>query len=268
MPYQTQSFAINEQSLHFIDQGQGPALFFIHGFLGDSQQWQAQIAELSQSHRCIAVDLWAHGQSSAMPSGTTSLVTITQHCLSLLTYLNIDQCAVIGNGTGGAIAAEMVIAQPKTVSKLVIANSFIGFEPQVNSAKYQSWVDKVAADKQCNDELATTITNMFFTDISESNEFAIKFKQTLMGLQEQQIAQLTLFAPLVFYKRDTLELVEQFTLPCLIIIGAQNKLRTPLEAYLMHDCISGSRQVQMSNAGHMGNQEQADEFTQLLTSFL
>ncbi|WP_076537786.1 alpha/beta fold hydrolase [Shewanella sp. UCD-KL21] len=268
MPNQSQTFAINEQPLHFIDQGQGPVILFIHGFLSDSQQWQPQIELFSQSHRCIAVDLWAHGQSGALPHGTTSLVTIAHHCLSLLAHLNIDQCMVIGNGCGGAIAAEMVLAHPKTISKLVLANSFIGFEPQVNSAKYQLWIDELCAAKQCSETLADTISSQFFAETADSQALMANFNQQLMGLSAQRIEQLSLFAPLVFYKRDSLELAEQFTLPCLILIGSQNKLRTPLEAYLMQDCISASKQLQISNAGHMCNQEQADEFNQLLHAFL
>ncbi|PMG80435.1 hypothetical protein BCU84_03600 [Shewanella sp. 10N.286.51.B7] len=261
------SFSIDNQRLHFTDVGQGPVLFFVHGFLADNTMWQPQIAQLSENYRCISVDLWSHGQSDSMPTGTTSLITIAEHCLSLLDYLNVHQCCVIGNGTGSAIAAEMVLAKPAQISKLVMANSFIGFEPQVNCAKYQAWVDQISEQKQCHEQLANTIADMFFVN-SQTSTAKSAFISKLIHLSPTQIEQLALFSPLAFYKRDTLELVEQFSLPCLIMIGEQNQLRTMLEAYLMQDCITGSRLLQIANSGHFSNIEQAEKVNQTLESFL
>ncbi|MCL1065508.1 alpha/beta hydrolase [Shewanella olleyana] len=266
-PLKSHSFNINSQNLSFTDVGQGPVLLFIHGFLADNTMWQPQIDALSEHYRCIAIDLWAHGQSDPMPAGTTSLVTIAEHCLALLASLDISQCTVIGNGTGSAIAAEMVLAKPTLVAKLVMANGFIGFEPQVNCAKYQAWIDQANQQNECNEELAETVADKFFTPNSQSDA-KTAFTQKLTQLSKQQIEQLALFSPLAFYKRDTLELVEQFTLPCLILIGEQNQLRTMLEAYLMQDCITGSKLIQIAEAGHFANIEQTAKVNQLLLSFL
>lgn len=260
-------FSIDNQQLHFNDVGQGPVLFFIHGFLADSSMWQPQIEQLSTEYRCISIDLWAHGESDAMPAGTTSLVTIAEHCLALLSFLDVSQCTVIGNGTGSAIAAEMILAKPSRISKLVMANGFIGFEPQVNCAKYQLWIDQVNQDKQCSDELATIIADKFFA-ASHTSTAKSTFASKLTRLSAVKIEQLALFSPMALYKRDTLELVEQFTLPCLIMIGEQNQLRTMLEAYLMQDCITGSQLVQIADAGHFSNIEQTTKVNQLLLTFL
>ena len=266
-PSKSHCFNINNQNLHFTDVGQGPVLFFIHGFLADNTMWQPQIDALSEHYRCIAIDLWSHGKSDPMPSGTTSLVTIAEHCLALLASLDISQCSVIGNGTGSAIAAEMVLAKPAQITKLVMANGFIGFEPQVNCAKYQAWIDQASQQNKCNEELAITVAEKFFTPNSQSEAKTV-FTQQLTQLSKQQIEHLALLSPLALYKRDTLELVEQFTLPCLIVIGEQNQLRTMLEAYLMQDCITGSQLVQIAEAGHFANIDQPTKVNQLLLSFL
>ncbi|GIU54243.1 MULTISPECIES: alpha/beta fold hydrolase [Shewanella] len=261
------SVNIDSHQLHYTDEGQGPVLFFIHGFLSDNTMWRPQIEQLSQNYRCIAVDLWAHGQSEAMPSGTTSLITIAEHCLALLTSLEIENCTVLGNGTGGAIAAEMVLSKPTKISKLVLSNAFIGFEPQVNCAKYQGWIDQANEQKECSASLAEIVANKFFI-ASQESEAKNALVHKLTNLSALQIEQLALFSPLALYKRDTLELVEQFALPCLIMIGEQNQLRTMLEAYLMQDCISGSQLVQIANGGHFSNIEQAEKVNQTLETFL
>lgn len=281
---------IDGQSMYYSDSDKhntdSQPIVFIHGFLTDSSMWQAQIDALKSQHRCIAIDLWSHGQSDPMPKGTTSLVTIAEQCLSLLSSLGLNQFRLVANGSGCAIAAEMALISPTSVTKMVMANGFIGFEPQVNCIKYQQWIDQISQQQSCSKEMADLITEQYFANLaieSHNNEVSHsdnssdantnnsltpeRFSQALQNLSPNNIAELVLMAPLFLYKRDTLELAEQLTLPCLILVGEQNKLRTVLEAYLMQDCITGSTLKQLTAAGHLANVEQAAMVNQHLINF-
>ena len=46
-----------------LDVGSGPATLFVHGIATNALLWRHVIAEVSESRRCIAVDLPLHGQS-------------------------------------------------------------------------------------------------------------------------------------------------------------------------------------------------------------
>ena len=48
---------------HYVEVGQGEPIVFLHGIPDSWFQWHYQMSELSQTHRCIGVDLKGYGQS-------------------------------------------------------------------------------------------------------------------------------------------------------------------------------------------------------------
>lgn len=42
---------------HYVDTGEGEAVVFLHGIPDSWYQWHHQMAAISRTHRCIAVDL-------------------------------------------------------------------------------------------------------------------------------------------------------------------------------------------------------------------
>jgi pimeloyl-ACP methyl ester carboxylesterase len=251
-----------------------PVLLFCHGLLGDKNQWQGIISGLSQQYRCIAVDLWAHGETTSIPEQINSLQTIAAQLIELLTALGVQQCGLIAQGSGCAIAAEMALLAPKHISALVMINGFIGFEPEVNCSKYQAWLDQVVTDNSISAELALNIAAQFFTqapvtdaEIAHTSANINTLKTALMAIPAAKIPGLAKMASMSFYKRDTLALAEQLCVPSLVLASSNNALRTGLEAYLMQDCIDGS-QLMPIPGGHWVHMEQEGKVCAILTDFL
>jgi pimeloyl-ACP methyl ester carboxylesterase len=284
------TLTIAGQPLHYTDQGQGNTLVFIHGLLGNKAQWQHQIDSLTTNYRCIAIDLWGHGDSHTMPENTANLNDIANQLLSMLSALDIDNSSLIALGTGCAIASEMALLAPKNINALVMINGFIGFEPEVNCVKYQGMLDEVQLNNGISTALAKQIATLFFStqvqktaiktdavtneiaSASVDSQLSVKamsaLAQQLTEINPVQLSALVKFAPMAIYKRDTLEDAERFCLPSLIIASNHNKLRTPLEAYLMQDSIDGSQLAQLPNGGHWVHLEQAEQLSQLISDFL
>jgi pimeloyl-ACP methyl ester carboxylesterase len=267
---------IDNHPLYYSDEGHGPVVIFCHGLLANSHMWRAQIDELSTQYRCIAIDFWGHGQTTTIPETTQNLQDVAQHVLTLMDMLNIHSAAIIGHGSGGAIAAELILHAPARINGLVMLNSFVGFEPQVNCIKYQGLMAEIANKQAISSELAQTISGLFF---SKDIEQLITQDATLTAVIEQfstelttyssaQIAALLKFANMAIFKRDTLEFVESLTLPTLVAVGLSGHLRTALESYLMHDSIDGSQLVHIEQTGHLANIEKPTIFNQHLIDFL
>ena len=62
-PFEPKWFQINGQNLHYIDEGQGEILLFVHGTPSWSFDFRNLIKELSKTHRCIAIDHIGFGLS-------------------------------------------------------------------------------------------------------------------------------------------------------------------------------------------------------------
>jgi pimeloyl-ACP methyl ester carboxylesterase len=105
-------------TLSVTDDGDGPAILFIHGLGCDSTDWLYQLARFRATRRVIAPDLRGHGRSS-VPDGPYDLPSFVADLAAVLGRLGVESCVVVGHSLGGLIAAALAIEHPERVSALV-----------------------------------------------------------------------------------------------------------------------------------------------------
>jgi pimeloyl-ACP methyl ester carboxylesterase len=109
--------------LRFIDTGgDGPPLLFIHGLGGLWQNWLLNIPAFMDRFRVIAPDLPGFG-GSEMPSGRISIQGFARVVDALCSQLELESPVVVGNSMGGFTGAELALAFPTRVSKLVLVSA-------------------------------------------------------------------------------------------------------------------------------------------------
>jgi pimeloyl-ACP methyl ester carboxylesterase len=113
---------IDGRRVNVIELGSGPPLVFVHGLSGSWQNWLEQLPVFARDHRVIAFDLPGFG-ASEMPDGQISISGYARWLDALYDALGIDAAAVIGNSMGGFISAELAIAYPARVERLVLVSA-------------------------------------------------------------------------------------------------------------------------------------------------
>jgi pimeloyl-ACP methyl ester carboxylesterase len=109
--------------LQVIDTGgDGRPLIFIHGVAGLWQDWLLNIPAFMGSHRVVVPDLPGFGRSP-MPTEKISIQGYAKTVDALCDALGIDCPVVVGNSMGGFVAAELAIAFPTRVDKLVLVSA-------------------------------------------------------------------------------------------------------------------------------------------------
>lgn len=58
---------VGADRLHFLDEGSGPPVVFIHGSCGSGAQWKRLSASLREDYRTLSLDLFGCGQSQPWP---------------------------------------------------------------------------------------------------------------------------------------------------------------------------------------------------------
>jgi 2-succinyl-6-hydroxy-2,4-cyclohexadiene-1-carboxylate synthase len=107
----------------------GPAILFLHGFMGSAADWWGVRAALDGSHRCLAVDLPGHGASLDLPhpeaytAGGAAL-----GLLDLLDELNIERPVVVGYSMGGRLALYLALRHPERCAGLFLESASPGIE--------------------------------------------------------------------------------------------------------------------------------------------
>jgi pimeloyl-ACP methyl ester carboxylesterase len=116
------SVATPSGRISYVEQGHGPVALFVHGVLLNGYLWRHQLAQLSDSRRCIAVDLLAHGYTEA-GDGQDVSVTANAHMLAqFLDALGIDRVDLVGNDSGGGICQIFAALYPQRIRSLALSN--------------------------------------------------------------------------------------------------------------------------------------------------
>jgi len=106
-------------TLPYRREGVGETLVLVHGYLGGSAQWAAEIEHLRQRFDVIAVDLAGYGQARHR----VAPVEIAGHAravLSTLDDLGVGRFHLLGHSMGGMVVQEIVHLAPERVARLVL----------------------------------------------------------------------------------------------------------------------------------------------------
>ena len=122
-PSLTREELILGRRVNLIDSGGSkPPLLFLHGLGGLWQNWLLNLPAFMGTNRVIAPDLPGFG-GSEMPSGRISIQGFARVIDALCERLEITDPVVIGNSMGGFIGAELALAFPTRVRKLVLISA-------------------------------------------------------------------------------------------------------------------------------------------------
>jgi 3-oxoadipate enol-lactonase len=102
--------------LRYRDEGHGPALILIHGWMLDLDMWEAQAAALSAAYRVIRLDRRGFGLSSGLPS----LARDVDDLAALCRHLKLRHVAILGMSQGARVALQFAIRSPESVACLIL----------------------------------------------------------------------------------------------------------------------------------------------------
>ena len=109
-------------NIFFTDEGKGSALVFLHGFLENSNMWNAFIPELSKRKRVICIDLLGHGKTECL-GYVHSMELMAEAVEAVLKHLRIRRPTIIGHSMGGYVALAFAEKNPDALKGLVLMNS-------------------------------------------------------------------------------------------------------------------------------------------------
>lgn len=141
-PVQHRQISANDVSLHVIDQGQGPAVLFIHGFPDTAETWRNQMSAVADAgYRAVALDLRGFGTSDAPADHRLySAPYLVGDLVAILDALDIETAVLIGHDWGADHAQRAVIMRPDRFRALVSLS--IPFAPR---GEQSNW-DRLRSD--------------------------------------------------------------------------------------------------------------------------
>ncbi|HEX6273680.1 MAG TPA: alpha/beta fold hydrolase [Polyangiaceae bacterium] len=123
-PFRSHTLELAEGRLHYLDEGHGPAVLFVHGTPSWSYDQRALIGALSTRYRCIAPDLLGFGLSDRPTRVGEPLALHTKHVAELLRALDIDRYALVAHDFGGPIGLTVALDDPRRLRAVCLMNTW------------------------------------------------------------------------------------------------------------------------------------------------
>jgi pimeloyl-ACP methyl ester carboxylesterase len=118
-----QQLEIDGVNLRYKVEGEGPPLLLLHSHFYTMRQWQSWVDQLAGDFTLIRMDLTSHGLTGPDPTEDYSRARGSVLLEGLLDHLQLEQVAIAGSSTGGALAWYYAAHHPQRVNALVLINA-------------------------------------------------------------------------------------------------------------------------------------------------
>lgn len=260
-------------AVHLVTGGppDGPPVVCIHGWGIHSYLWRRNLGPLIDAGcRVIALDLPGHGASPAPAApGSFTLEALTRHVRAVLDALGLARTALVAQSMGGRIALELARCHPERVSRVAVFGSVgLGVAPRLvalaplipalrtvpSSLVVRRWM--VAIGKTFAYGTRGTFTE---ADV-EAYWTALQRPGVLDALRRAAVE--------FDWRELTSPQLKAITVPVLAVFGTRDWTIRPRGAAALVAQLPHGRLVWITDAGHVVNEEVADEVNPLLVEFI
>ncbi|WP_167882228.1 alpha/beta fold hydrolase [Leptospira langatensis] len=110
--------------IHYVDEGEGEILLFLHGNPSWSFQWRDLISGLKGSYRCIALDYPGFGQSSASKGFGFTPREESIVLEEFVRELRLDHLTLVMQDWGGPIGLGFAGRHPELVERVILGSTW------------------------------------------------------------------------------------------------------------------------------------------------
>ncbi|KAK9803060.1 hypothetical protein WJX73_004095 [Symbiochloris irregularis] len=104
VPYRERSWKWKGWDINYAEVGQGPAVLLVHGFGGNCHHFRKLAADMSESHRVIAVDLLGFGDSAKPTEVDYNPHLWKDQIVAFVNEIVQAPVAIVGNSIGSQVA--------------------------------------------------------------------------------------------------------------------------------------------------------------------
>ncbi len=270
----TKTILVNGLDIHYVEQGSGEGLIFVHGSMGDYRSWLLQLDAFSPRFHAIAYSRRYHYPNEWTGSGLD--YTVGLHADDLVAFiqaLDLAPVNVVGNSFGAYTTLIAAVRRPDLLKKIVIGEPPIlpwlkgvpGGQVYYDAFMNNSWLPARQAFQSGNPEQGL---RLFVDGIAgpggydQLPDFArTKFMQNARSLAAETLSP-------DYFTEITPQQVAQIPVPMLLLQGEIS----PKMFHLVIDRLAGSapraRMVTIPNSSHSLPSGNPQAYNEVVMDFL
>ncbi|MEU1405660.1 alpha/beta hydrolase [Streptomyces sp. NPDC005728] len=254
---------------HLVEAGEGEPIVYLHGIPDSWYMWHQSMAEMSATHRVIAIDLKGYGQSDKRP-GDYRHEGVSRQLGALLDVLGLGRINLVTHDRGTVQADYLAANDPYRVIRYVRGEQHLyHYNPDLSPQEHR-FADpvrsRILADPAL--KLAESYTYGAHHHINDD--------ELRRAIQEFSYPGIAEAVPRYFnsssFRLEWIErrtrLIDAWRAPVLVLQGAHD-FRQPYEFYEgVEQYLPAGSRVELLDGGHFWAQEAPDEYCNAVSSFI
>ena len=249
--------------LRYRDEGSGPAVLLVHGWLLDLTMWDALAAALIPRFRVIRWDRRGFGESA----GTPNLAVDAADGLRLLDDLGVHRSAILGISQGCRIALSIVEKAPDRSACLILDGA-----PPLDGLPDRQWQDEtpvfkyraILLEQGIETLRAHLATHPLLQLHTSDHEPQARMNAMLARYEGADLLALTSGPP----PPPPADRFKRLTLPVLVLNGEFDSAQRLRIGETLCECITGAERQVVPNSRHMACWDNPQAYKQFVSNFL
>lgn len=273
-PFNSNYFNVNGHQMHYIDEGQGETILFIHGTPSWSFDFRNVIKSLSKNYRCIAIDHVGFGLSDKPEFYDYSTQNHSWTLEKFVLELGLKNITLVLHDFGGPIGLDFAIRNSQLIKRITVLNSWLWSsegDPKYLKLKrilkspllpflykYLNFSAKYILPSSFGDSKLSTKMKAQFTRPFENRKQrngTLAFAHSLLNDQE--------WFEQLWNKRPSISQI-----PILFVWGMKDPVLSNLCLEKFSEGFPNSKTVEIETAGHFPQEEQPQQVADAIRHFL
>ena len=123
-PFTNHVVGIDGNRVHYVDEGTGPTLLFVHAGPAWSFVFRDVVRELRHSFRCIALDFPGTGLSEAAADYEPTIEDASAVLEALIDAIGVEDATLVVHDVGGPVALGVAARRPELFRAIGVVGSF------------------------------------------------------------------------------------------------------------------------------------------------
>jgi len=123
-PFESRFVDVDGARVHYVDEGSGPVLLFVHGAPNWSFFYRQFISALRDDFRCVALDFPGFGLSPSDTHYPPTMPTLSRVVERFIERLELRDVIMVVGDAGGPIGLGVAARHPDWFAGLVLAGTF------------------------------------------------------------------------------------------------------------------------------------------------
>lgn len=257
-------FHFRGKKIFYTDQGRGPAVLLIHGYLETGEIWDSFAGKLARNYRVLTIDLPGHGQSDIFAK-THTMEFLAETADGLLNTVAVGKAFIAGHSMGGYVTLAFLGMYPQKLTGYCLFHSHpFADTPEVSERRKNDIKMTEAGQKFMF--YPESVRKMYAA--SNPEKFKEAFEKSMRiasGISDEGI---TAVLRGMMIRPSRVHLMEEGKVPCLWILGEKDNYINCRQMKSRVKLPANAEQIILNESGHMGFIEEEEKSLQVLQDFL